>query len=123
MRDVDVNVDLLNETLFKSGLPGLRLSRIFINTLSMQAPIMTLKTKPIIIYADELFIEISEFSNTTKKPKEEEKADPKKNMAKYGFVDRVIDSLSFEVNRIIIAIRTLGEVIDLDDDHKQYLSC
>ena len=108
IRNLDINVDPINEAIFQSSVPALRFSRIMINTLSVEAPIMSLKTKPITFFIDRLFIEIVEVVDIEKKPP---KKTPKKTgSAKYGFIDRVLDCISFEVNRITIALQTLGRL-------------
>ena len=115
IRDLDLNVDEINDLLM-SGSPGLRFTRIMINTLSIKAPIMSLKRKPIIFFVDEIFIEIAETVEISKKadaadgsPERDKKNNSSKpSQTKYGFLDRVVDSTSFEINRIIIGFRTLG---------------
>ena len=108
IRNLDINVDPINEAIFQSSVPALRFSRIMINTLSVEAPIMSLKTKPITFFIDRLFIEIVEVIDIEKKP--QKKAPKKTGNAKYGFIDRVLDCISFEVNRITIALQTLGRL-------------
>ena len=43
IRDLDINVDAINDSIFQAGAPGLRFTRIIINTLSIDAPFMSLK--------------------------------------------------------------------------------
>lgn len=107
IKDLDINVDAINEAVFQSGAPGLRFTRIMINTLSIEAPIMSLKTKPIIIHIDELFVEVGEIVDIVSKPKTTKQ---QTKSPKYGFIDRVLDSISFEINRIYFALRTLGRL-------------
>ena len=45
IRDLDINVDAINEMVFHQA-PGLRFSSILINTLSIEAPIMSLHRSP-----------------------------------------------------------------------------
>jgi N-terminal region of Chorein or VPS13 len=108
IRNLDINVAAINEAIFQSSIPALRFTRIMINTLSVEAPIMNLKNKPITFFIDRLFIEIAEVVDIEKRPP---KKTPKKAAsAKYGFIDRVLDCLSFEINRTTIAIQTLGRM-------------
>lgn len=106
IRNLDINVDAINELLFQSDASIMQFTRIMINTLSVQAPIMNLKNKPIIFFIDRLFIEIAEVADIVKRgPRKLQK---KSATSKYGFLDRVLDSVSVEVNRITIAFLTLG---------------
>lgn len=108
IRNLDINVGAINEAIFQSSVPALRFTRIMINTLSVEAPIMNLKNKPITFFIDRLFIEIAEVVDIEKRPP---KKTPKKAAsAKYGFIDRVLDCLSFEINRTTVAIQTLGRM-------------
>ena len=108
IRNLDINVGAINEAIFQSSVPALRFTRIMINTLSVEAPIMNLKNKPITFFIDRLFIEIAEVVDIEKRPP---KKTPKKaTSAKYGFIDRVLDCLSFEINRTTIAVQTLGRM-------------
>lgn len=100
----------INDLFFQSGAPGLRFTRIMINTLSIDAPIMSLKSKPIVAHIDELFIEIGEIIDIVKKPRSNSSSNRNKNSAKYGFMDRVVDSFSFECNRVFVAFKTLGRL-------------
>ena len=108
MKNLDINVDPINDAVFKNSVPALRFSRIMVNTLSVEAPIMNLKNKPVTFFIDHLFVEIAE--EMTVRPSLPKKPAKKAVSAKYGFVDRVLDCLSFEVNRITIAVRTLGRI-------------
>lgn len=108
MRDLDLNVEHINEAFLQASAPALRFTRILINKLSIEAPtILNLKGKPIIIYVDEMFIEICEVPDVVQKPKAV--AAPRKIPQKYGFLDRVVDSISFQANKIHLAYRTLGK--------------
>ena len=108
MKNLDINVDPMNDAIFKNSIPALRFTRIMVNTLSVEAPIMNLKNKPVTFFIDHLFVEIAE--EMTVRPSLPKKPAKKAVSAKYGFVDRVLDCLSFEVNRITIAVRTLGRI-------------
>ena len=114
---LDINVDAINDLVFGSGAPGLRFTRILCNTLAIRSPdVWSLKNKPIIFFVDQLFIEIAETVDIVKKPRPTSAAvaaaaaAKKANATKYGFINRVIDCLSFEVSRITIAFRTIGHV-------------
>ena len=107
IKDLDINVDAINDTIFQSGAPALRFTRIIINTLSIDCPFMSLKTKPIVAHIDEIFIEIAEIVDI---PHAEKKPIPPKKSAKYGYLDRVLDSISFQVNKVWVAFRTLGRL-------------
>jgi hypothetical protein len=109
IKDLDINVDAINELVFQSSAPGLRFTRILVNTLSIKAPIMSLKSKPIVVLIDQIFVEISEIVEIIKKPKEPPNL--KKSVPiPYGFLDRVVDALSVEVNRVCIAFKALGNI-------------
>jgi hypothetical protein len=108
IKDLDINVDAINDTIFQSGAPGLRFTRIMINTLSIDAPFMSLKSKPIVVHIDEIFVEIGEIVDIVNKAKSP--SPPKQKSPKYGFTDRVVDSISFEINRVFFALRTLGRL-------------
>ena len=108
IRNLDINVGAINDAIFQSSVPSLRFTRIMINTLSVEAPIMNLKNKPITFFIDRLFIEIAEVVDIEKRPPK--KTAKKAASAKYGFIDRVLDCLSFEINRTTIAIQTLGRM-------------
>lgn len=108
IRDLDINVDALNELVFEQTYPGLRFSRIMINKLSIDAPIMSLGTKPIVIFIDEIFIEISEVPEITKQQRSHEEA--KKQSGKYGYINRILDAVSLQVNKVFIGYRTLGKL-------------
>ena len=117
LTNLDINVDVINDLIFASGAPGLRFTRILCNTLAIRSPdVWSLKNKPIIFFVDQLFIEIAETVDIVKKPRPTAAAvaaaaaAKKANATKYGFVDRVIDCLSFEVSRITIAFRTIGRI-------------
>lgn len=69
INDLDINVDAINDAVFLNGSPGLRFTRIMINTLSIEAPLMALKSKPIVVFVDELFIEICEVEDILHRPK------------------------------------------------------
>jgi len=111
MRDLDINVDAINDLIFQSSAPSLKFNRILINTLSIDAPMMSLKSKPIVVFIDEIFIELSEVVEIMKKPQNDDNnntKDNKKPSAKYGYFDRIIDCMSLELNKIYIGFRTLG---------------
>lgn len=111
MRDLDINVDAINDLIFQSSAPSLKFNRILINTLSIDAPMMSLKSKPIMVFIDEIFIELSEVAEIIKKPRDDDNnsnKDNKKNQSKYGYFDRIIDCISLELNKIYIGFRTLG---------------
>ena len=111
MRDLDINVDAINDLIFQSSAPSLKFNRILINTLSIDAPMMSLKSKPIVVFIDEIFIELSEVAEIIKKPRDDDNSsnkDNKKTQAKYGYFDRIIDCMSIELNKIYIGFRTLG---------------
>ena len=108
IKNLDINVHAINDLLFQSDAPVLQFTRIMINTLSVEAPILNLKNKPIIFFIDRLFIEIAEVPEIIKKSSR--KATRKGATSKYGFLDRVLDSVSVEVNRITVAFLTLGRM-------------
>ena len=108
IKNLDINVDAINEAVFQSDAPALKFTRIIVNTLSIEAPIMNLKNKPITVFIDRLFVEIAEVSEIIKRPPR--KPVKKAASARYGFLDRVLDSLSVEVNRITVAFLTLGRM-------------
>lgn len=124
MRDLDLNVQHINEAFLQGSSPSLRFTRILINKLSIEAPsILNIKSKPIIFFVDEMFIELSELEEVPQKTKASEYT-PKKVLTqtpiglyiargstantplpqaapvKYGFLDRVVDSISFQVRTI-----------------------
>lgn len=109
IKDLDINVDAINELVFQSTAPGLRFTRILVNTLSIKAPIMSLKSKPIIVLIDHIFVEISEIVEIIKKPKVSPSTKKSVPVA-YGFLDRIVDALSVEVNRVCIAFKALGNI-------------
>ena len=104
IRDIDVNVDTLNDSVFAS-MPSLRFARILINTLSIDVPFMSLKSKPIVAYIDEVFVEVVEVKDIP--PRTDQTTAP--SASSYGFFARVGDSFSFEVNKAYVALRTLGK--------------
>jgi hypothetical protein len=113
LRDLDINVDAINDLVF-AGSPGLRFTRILCNSLAIRSPdVWSLKNKPITFFIDRLFVEIAETVDIAKKPRPPPApatAAKKTPSAKYGFIDRVIDCLSFEVNQVTVAFRTIGRV-------------
>ena len=111
LRDLDINVDAINDLVFGAS-PGLRFTRILCNTLAIRSPdVWSLKNKPITFFIDRLFIEVAEIVDIVAKSRPPASSVPKKAAsAKYGFIDRVIDCLSFEVNQITVAFRTIGRV-------------
>jgi hypothetical protein len=119
IRDLDINVDAINELFIQSACPAIKVSKLLINTLSINAPIMSLKTRPIVVFIDELFVELTEVPVCTAKsnllsqgssPSKATSKDKKDKPTKYGFLDRVGDSLSFEINRVSLAFTTLGKI-------------
>lgn len=107
IKNLDLNVDAVNELVFHSGaVPGLRFVKIRINSVSLDIPFLSLKTKPIVTKIDEIYIEIGEVVDIEKS--EEVKAKP--SSSKYGFTDRVLDSITVEINKVFIAFRTLGRL-------------
>jgi hypothetical protein len=85
-------------------------TRILINKLSIEAPsILNIKSKSIVFYVDEMFVELSEMEEVPHKPKIIADLTAKKSSVKYGFLDRVVDSISFQINKINVAVRTLGK--------------
>jgi hypothetical protein len=114
IRDIDINVDAINEYVFALGAPSLKFSRILINTLSIEAPFMSLKSKPITVYIDEMFVEIIETPEPTKystsSTAEGGDETASKTGSSYGYMDRIIDSISFEINRLLVAYATLGKL-------------
>lgn len=71
---------------------------------------MSLRSKPIIVYVDELFLEICETPDIERTPTNSSGTTTAKNHSKYGFTDRILDSLSFEINKVYIGFRTLGKM-------------
>ena len=110
MRNLDINVQHINEAFLQGSQPALKFTRILINKLSIEAPsILNIKSKPIIFFIDEMFVELSESEDVQHKAKSPNDYTPKKTPLKYGFLDRVVDSISFEINKIHFAFRTLGK--------------
>ena len=126
IHNLDINVDVINDSLSNSSARALKVKRIFVNTLSIKAPILSLKTKPIIVYIDELFIEVYEIfkidtnkdknatsstntsSSATSTNNSANEKQTKTSNSQYGFLDRVVDSISLEINRVLLSIRPLG---------------
>ena len=110
MRDLDLNVQYINDSFLQAQAPSLKFTRILINKLSIEAPsILSIKNKPIVFYVDEMFIELSENEEVSQKPTSMNSQEySKKIPVKYGFLDRVVDSISFQANKISFAFRTLG---------------
>jgi hypothetical protein len=121
LRNLDFNVDELNALVFASGAPALRFTRITCNTLAIRSPdVWSLSKKPIVFFVDRLYVEIAEGVDVAKKPRRPGAAGGISAPAaapaaaatgtKYGFMDRVLDCLSLEVNQITVAFRTLGKI-------------
>ena len=111
MRDLDLNVQYINDSFLQAQAPSLKFTRILINKLSIEAPsILNIKSKPIVFFVDEMFIELSENEDVSHKPTSTNNQEftGKKIPVKYGFLDRVVDSISFQANKISFAFRTLG---------------
>ena len=108
IHNVDVNVDAINEMAFLQSLPGLKFTRIFINTLSIEANLMSLHSKAITVFIDEIFFQVNEIVELSPKSESSDPNSKSKSFNKYGFLDRIVDSLSFEINRIVIGFCTLG---------------
>ena len=113
MRDLDLNVQYINDSFLQAQAPSLKFTRILINKLSIEAPsILNIKNKPIVFYVDEMFIELSENEQVSHKPASTNNQEfTKKIPVKYGFLDRVVDSISFQANKISFAFRTLGAFV------------
>ena len=69
-----------------------------------------MKSKPVVAFVDELFIEICETSEIVPNSQDDSSTSSSKGSAKYGFTDRILDSLSFEINKVYIGFRTLGKM-------------
>ncbi len=108
IHNVDINVDAINEMAFLQSLPGLKFTRIFINTLSIEANLMSLQSKAITVFIDEIFFQVNEIVELSPKNESNDPNNKSKFHNKYGFLDRIVDSLSFEINRIVIGFCTLG---------------
>jgi N-terminal region of Chorein or VPS13 len=80
MRDLDLNVQHINDSFLQGSTPSLKFTRILINKLSIEAPsILNIKSKPIIFFVDEMFIELSEMEEVNHRPKGSEFAPKKVN--------------------------------------------
>ena len=108
IHNVDINVDAINEMAFLQSLPGLKFTRIFINTLSIEANLMSLQSKAITVFIDEIFFQVNEIVELLPKNESNDPNSKSKLHNKYGFLDRIVDSLSFEINRLVIGFCTLG---------------
>lgn len=110
MRNLDLNVHHINEAFLQPSMPALAFTRILINKLSIEAPsLLSIKSKAIVFFIDELFVEVSEVEEVPHKPKIIVDPSAKRGGAKYGFLDRVVDSISFQINKINLAFRSLGK--------------
>ena len=58
LRDLDINVDAINESISQQSAPSVRFTSVVINTLSIEAPFMSLKTKPVIVYIDRILLKL-----------------------------------------------------------------
>jgi hypothetical protein len=110
MRNLDLNVQHINESFLQPSMPALAFTRILINKLSIEAPsLLNLKSKSIVFYVDELFVEVCEMQDVPHKPKAPVDPASKRSGAKYGFLDRLVDSISFQINKVNLAFKSLGK--------------
>ncbi|CAM9667386.1 unnamed protein product, partial [Choristocarpus tenellus] len=108
MRDLEVNCEAINDLL--TNVPVIRFSKIHINRLWVKVPLRQIRVEPIRLNIDEVEVEIVEptdFVTPTHQPLSRHGATTKRS--KYGVGERIRDSFSLDIDKVIVTFRVLGK--------------